>query len=413
MLSASLLSTLLVALTAAAKPIVIDSFVTLPISRRVNFTGTRTILERDLARVSHLRDRAAAKLSGRAVVNEPIDNQAVTYVAAVGVGSPATTYQLLVDTGSSNTWVGATQAYVRTATSISTGQRVAVTYGSGDFQFLDQVTIAPGLVIHNQSIGVATSSDGFEGVDGILGYSQGTLSPATTTLIPTVTDNLFSQGTITSNLIGISFEPTTQVEVVNGEITWGGTDSSKFTGAIGFTHWQSAHLVLSFCPLVHNSIAEPASEFWGINQSIRYGASTTIVGTTAGIVDTGTTLLLLPSNGFTAYTRATGAVADRTTGLLRITAAQFANLQSLFFTTNGVTLEFTANAQLWPRALNTAIGGQANQIYLIVANLGTPSGEGFDFVNGFAFLERFYSVFDTTNHRVGFATTPFTTATTN
>jgi hypothetical protein len=49
---------------------------------------------------------------------------------------------------------------------------------------------------------------------------------------------------------------------------------------------------------------------------------------------TGTTLLLLPSNGFTAYTRATGAVADRTTGLLRITAAQFANLQSLFFTTS-------------------------------------------------------------------------------
>jgi cathepsin E len=103
---------LLVALTAAAKPIVIDSFVTLPISRRVNFTGTRTLLERDLARVSHLRDRAAAKLSGRAIVNEPIDNQAVTYVvskcysrslrvsdlpffiirqAAVGVGSPATT----------------------------------------------------------------------------------------------------------------------------------------------------------------------------------------------------------------------------------------------------------------------------------------------------------------------------------
>ncbi|KAJ7816831.1 aspartic peptidase A1 [Mycena leptocephala] len=388
MLSASLLSTLLVALTAAAKPIVIDSFVTLPISRRVNFTGTRTLLERDLARVSHLRDRAAAKLSGRAVVNEPIDNQAVTYVVN----------SLQVDTGSSNTWVGATKLYVRTATSISTGQRVAVTYGSGDFQFLDQVTIAPGLVIHNQSIGAATRSEDLKEVrfiDGILGIGPvllNTLSPATTTLIPTVTDNLFSQGTITSNLIGISFVPTTQ-NPVTGEITWGGTDSSRFFGSIGFT--------CVFFPA-------PASEFWGINQSIRYGASTTIVGTTAGIVDTGTTLLLLPSDGFTAYTTATGAVADIETGLLRITAAQFGSLQSLFFTMSGVTLEFTANAQLWPRALNAAIGGLNNRIYLIVANLGTPSGEGFDFVNGFAFLERFYSVFDTTNHRVGFATTPFT-----
>lgn len=30
-----------------------------------------------------------------------------------------------------------------------------------------------------------------------------------------------------------------------------------------------------------------ANEFWGINQSIRYGASTTILSSTAGVVDTG------------------------------------------------------------------------------------------------------------------------------
>jgi cathepsin E len=78
-----------------------------------------------------------------------------------------------------------------------------------------------------------------------------------------------------------------------------------------------------------------------------------------------------------------------------------------------VTYQFTANAQLWPRTLNTYIGGTANDIYLIVGNLGSHSGEGLDFINGYAFLERFYSVFDTANHRVGFATTSYTTATTN
>lgn len=78
-----------------------------------------------------------------------------------------------------------------------------------------------------------------------------------------------------------------------------------------------------------------------------------------------------------------------------------------------VTFELTANAQLWPRALNTAIGGLAADIYLIVGNLGTPSGEGFDFVNGMTFLERFYAVFDTTNKQVGFATTSFTDSTIN
>ena len=77
------------------------------------------------------------------------------------------------------------------------------------------------------------------------------------------------------------------------------------------------------------------------------------------------------------------------------------------------TFEFTANAQAWPRALNTAIGGTTNNVYLIVGDLGTPSGEGLDFINGFTWLERFYTVFDTANKRIGFATTSFTDATTN
>lgn len=38
----------------------------------------------------------------------------------------------------------------------------------------------------------------------------------------------------------------------------------------------------------------PASEYWGIDQSITYG-SETILASTAGIVDTGTTLVLIAS----------------------------------------------------------------------------------------------------------------------
>lgn len=63
--------------------------------------------------------------------------------------------------------------------------------------------------------------------------------------------------------------------------------------------------------------------------------------------------------------------------------------------------------------LNTAIGGDDGSIYLITGDLGSNSGEGLDFIDGFAFLERFYYVFDVTNSQVGFATTEFTDATTN
>lgn len=73
----------------------------------------------------------------------------------------------------------------------------------------------------------------------------------------------------------------------------------------------------------------------------------------------------------------------------------------------------TPNGQIWPRTLNTYIGGTTDAIYGIVNDLGTPSGEGLDFINGQTFIERFYSVFDTTNSQVGFATTEYTDATTN
>lgn len=51
-----------------------------------------------------------------------------------------------------------------------------------------------------------------------------------------MTDNLFSQGLITQNLVSVSFEPSQQEDNVNGELTFGGTDSSKFTGSINFAY---------------------------------------------------------------------------------------------------------------------------------------------------------------------------------
>jgi cathepsin E len=44
---------------------------------------------------------------------------------------------------------------------------------------------------------------------GPVDLTVGTLSPDSDAAIPTVKDNLFGQGTIPENSIGISFEPTT------------------------------------------------------------------------------------------------------------------------------------------------------------------------------------------------------------
>ncbi|GBE77560.1 Polyporopepsin [Sparassis crispa] len=401
----SLLSTLVLALAVAASPVAIprNNFVSLPIARRFNATGTVNLLERDQARAAALKSNAQARLQGRAA-SVAATNAADTYTVQVDIGSAGTSYTLLVDTGSSNTWVGAGKAFVSSSSTVDTGDGVSVTYGSGSFsgtEYEDTVSLGNGLTISSQSFGVASTSSGFSGVDGIIGIgpvdlTEGTLSNSNAE-IPTVTDNLYSQGVISEDLVAVSFEPTTSQSVTNGELTFGGTDSSKYTGSIAYTSLTSTY---------------PASYYWGIDESITYGTET-ILSSTAGIVDTGTTLILIASNAYSKYESATGGTADANTGLLRITSTQYSNLKTLDFNIGGVTYGLTANAQIWPRALNTYIGGTSGDIYLVVNDIGTPSGEGLDFINGYTFLERFYSVFDTGNSRVGFATTSYTAATTN
>ncbi|KAG6901381.1 hypothetical protein C0995_012687 [Termitomyces sp. Mi166 len=160
---------------------------------------------------------------------------------------------------------------------------------------------------------------------------------------------------------------------------------------------------MTFAPVTS---VQPASAYWGIDQTIRYGSETLL--TSAGVVDTGTTLVLIATNAFNKYRDAVGAVLDQATGLLRIKPVQFGQLRNLVFQISGRNFELTPNAQLWPRFLNTAIGGSNDYLYLIVADIGIISGSGLDFVIGYAFLERFYTSFDTTNKRVGFAYTHYT-----
>ena len=118
-------------------------------------------------------------------------------------------------------------------------------------------------------------------------------------------------------------------------------------------------------------------------------------------------------DAYNRYVDHTGAVYDDNTGLLRITEEQYQKLQSLFLDIGGNTYELIPNAQIWPRALNKIlVGGDANSTYLVIQDLG-GSLPGMGFICGMTFLERFYSVFDTGNGRVGLASTPFTNATIN
>lgn len=318
----------------------------------------------------------------------PVTNALNAYVASIGVGSPATTYSLLVDTGSSNTWVGASKKYVKTSTSISTGDSVGVTYGSGQFsgtEFEDTVTLASGLVLKNQFIGVASSAEGFNGLDGILGLGPEDLTEQTVSGIseqPTVVQTAFNQGLIPAEVLGVFFAPAVTEGTNNGELTYGGVDFSKIIGSIAYT-----------------PVAGSWSEYWGIQTSISIGSTNT--GTFSGVVDTGTTLVLLPPTAFNAYVKAIPrASIDRNTGLLRFPKSSLSSVPTVAFNVGGQAFTLNPFAQLVPQGQYPLWGFSSSFYYSWIGEGGSPA-----FIIGQKFIERYYSIFDTTNNRVGFAQT--------
>lgn len=125
----------------------------------------------------------------------------------------------------------------------------------------------------------------------------------------------------------------------------------------------------------------------------------------------------------------TGAVYDNDAKLLRITPDQLKNLQTLIFFIGGVCILsfFNGDKSSWnllffflyyqnsfaltPDAQIVSRSVTGDKIFLAVARIKPLAG--YDYILGETFLKRFYSVFDTAYKRVGFATTQYTTATTN
>ncbi|KZT01727.1 acid protease [Laetiporus sulphureus 93-53] len=328
--------------------------INIPFTKKFNATGGATLKQMDRARIAHFKAGCGSgtacdvKTAVSTLFDVDATNGTVQYTASIGVGDPATDYTLIIDTGSSNTWVG--------AASQDTGESVSVTYGSGYFdgeEYLDAVTLASGYAITQQSISVASYAEGFSGVVGILNFylgpedlTYGTLSDENE-CIATVTQNAYSQDLIDVEEIGVSFEPTTSDSDTKGVITFGGVDSSLYTEE-------------------DVTSSSPASKYVGIEQSIQYGTES-IMSSVAGIADIGTTLIHLPSFAYNKYVDYNGATYDDNIGLLKISSSDYESFDSVYLT----SFEFTVNAQIWPRSLNTYIDGDsASSIYVVINDMG-------------------------------------------
>ncbi|KAG2358439.1 family A1 protease [Suillus spraguei] len=399
----------LLAFSVTGSPVEVpNSPITLPMTRKLAFSNVTELLRHDGARLAAFGEhsthgrRDADTRPHPVVPLSPADfgNTFSGYTVKAAIGDPPVTYDLIVDSATAITWVGARTRYVGLG-GVDTKDPVAVNYRYGSFEgtiWNDNMFLTEKLIIPGMDIGVASTWRDVV-ADGVLGIGPTSSGPRALTgrIIPTITDRLVLQGTIKQPVVSIFFQPITANQVKHGELTFGGTHPSMYENKIKYIDITST---------------PPSSHYWGIDQRISYGTMT-ILAHTAGILDCGTTFLYLASDAYERYKYYTGGTVNPANGLLQISPEQFGRLYNLDFHIGRSTFTLIPDAQIWPRSLNERIGGGADDIYLVVKALTTPTGAGLDFINGYVFFQRFYIVFDSGRQRVGFGRTIFTSVISN
>ncbi|RUP44168.1 rhizopuspepsin 6 precursor [Jimgerdemannia flammicorona] len=229
------------------------------------------------------------------------DGNDLEYYASITVGTPGQTFKLDFDTGSSDLWfpyTGCGSACkgktiydpTKSSTYKKDGRPWSIQYGDGSTSsgILASDTISLGtLVIKDQTIDLAkTISTSFQNgpIDGLLGLGFDSITTVQGTKTPV--DNLITQGLITDPVFGVFLGKASLGG--GGEYVFGGYNKDKVGGT------------LTTIP-VDNS-----QGFWGITvDGLSAGGKS--VGKFNGILDTGTTLLLLTNDVASTLAASLGA----------------------------------------------------------------------------------------------------------
>jgi saccharopepsin len=208
----------------------------------------------------------------------------------ITIGTPPQTFKVVLDTGSSNLWVpssecGSIACYLHTkydskssSTYKKNGTAFEIRYGSGSlsgFVSEDVLTIGD-LKVKNQIFAEATEEPGlafaFGRFDGILGLGYDTIS---VNKIPPPFYNMVDQGLLDEPVFAFYLGDTNNGE--ESEVIFGGIDHSHYTGK------------LTTIPLRRKA-------YWEVDlDAITLGDATAELENTGVILDTGTSLIALPS----------------------------------------------------------------------------------------------------------------------
>jgi len=344
-----------------------------------------------VTRISHLTDGLRAKYSLAGASVQLTDVQDAQYFGTISIGTPPQKFKILFDTGSSNLWVPSTRCSAAACTSHTrydhtasntyqeNGTAFSIQYGTGSLKGVisQDVLNVGGITVPNQGFAESTDEPGatfqnaqFDGIFG-MGYNTISVDGVVTPFSNIIVQNLVSQG-----IFGVYLG--SAAKNGGGELTLGGTDQSHYTGAI------------TWIPVVRQG-------YWEVPlDSVTIGSTTVTSGNTTAAIDTGTSLIALPTAQADQLNQIIGAQAAPN-GVSVVDCGSLSSLPSLTFTYNGQTFTMTPQEYI---LVETLFFGLFKECLSPFIGIDTPRNI---WVVGDVFLRKYYSVYDQDNHRVGFA----------
>lgn len=248
-----------------------------------------------LSDANKLKRRSDGTEFGNAI-EDTINNKKFYYSTTVQIGNPPQNVDLLLDTGSSDTWVFTPNSkytgnskspssffdQTKSSTWKNNNTDFKITYGIGQVSGqwgTDQLSIG-GAAIKDLSIGIAESSDASQGIVGI-GRPQAEITNKEHTKYANLPLKLYEAGHVESPAFSLYLN---DLNSDSGSILFGAVDHSKYSGK-----------------LVSLDVSHPVHYGVTVNSITAQGlAAQNILGKPmTAILDSGTTLSYIPSDALT------------------------------------------------------------------------------------------------------------------
>lgn len=359
---------------------------------------------RDNSEVSRIKQAAAHNKVTKAqdpssphTIGLDIEANDVGYFATIQIGSSNNNFKMLIDSGSSDTWVAgsdcsscSTQNKLGTQSSKSlklSNKQYKISYGTGSVlvhRAHDDMTVA-GMTVKNMQFGVSThETPEFGGkdipFDGLIGLGGSSLSVLGS---KTVIDMMAEQNLVQQPVIGYRLGRVADGSNNNhGQITFGAIDSSQVSGSITEFDNQSND---GYWEVPLDDVSVGSKSVLGSRR--RRGSNTH-----RATLDTGTSLIIAPKSQADAIHNAIHGASSDGQGGYEIPCTTDATLS---FTFSGGH-KFTINS----RDLIFAGSNKNSGMCISAVSSGNAQGDS-AWLLGAAFLKNVYFATNTKSNQIG------------